>query len=751
MNFPKSSPDIPWWSGNARLPNLSGKLLGAHVAYAGLMVFCVGAIAAFELHVFDPAQPMYQQNLIILPNLARLGFGIGEGGKVIDTYPYFVIAALHLISSAFLGAGGLFHALKGPDVIEDKFYGYRWDDANKMTTILGIHLIFLGVGALLLVSKAMFFGGIYDSTISQVRLVSDPTLNPTTIFSYLVGLKGKFWLASVDNLEDIIGGHIYVALMCIAGGIWHILTQPFAWVKPLFVWSAEAYLSYSIGALSLMAFIATLFVSVNAIAVPVEFFGPTLSFGFHPFPALYSGDGTILTSRIWLANANLWLGVVFLGGHLFHALRVVGDRPPVVQLVYSSVENLSDTNRSLLFAGATSLLFWSSFDTLLPTLPQYIADVGGSNQQVGIVMGSLTFGLLLFKPTMGALSDQRGRKLVLGIATSVVAIAPLAYRFVDSIPLLILIRAFHGIAIAGFGTSYAALVADLSPVEKRGQLISSLSMARPIALFIGPALGGFLMSEFGYTTLFFSAGALGLLGLLCVAQIREEKKVSQPKTSPSAFSDYWQLLISPRFRIPFLVFLLGNLVFSSSSIFVALFIRETKVNLNVGWFFATAAIANLAVRLILGRVLDLYGRGLFISCGLVLSGLSLAVLSYAQSTLAFLFAALLEGAAAATWPPMLNTLVADRCSSEERGRAYSAALSGLDLGVVLAGYVMGSVAESLGYRGVYSLCAGIAFLTLIFFITLINKDLSSSLKFAIGRESDFYALEKAKKLKIPKN
>ncbi|MBW4573033.1 MAG: MFS transporter [Tolypothrix carrinoi HA7290-LM1] len=235
--------------------------------------------------------------------------------------------------------------------------------------------------------------------------------------------------------------------------------------------------------------IATLFVSVNAIAFPPEFFGPTLSFGFHPFPALYSGDGTILTSGIWLANANLWLGVVFLGGHLFHALRVVGDRPPVVQLVYSSVENLSDTNRSLLFAGATSLLFWSSFDTLLPTLPQYIADVGGSDQQVGLVMGSLTFGLLLLKPPMGVLSDQRSRKLVLGIATSVVAIAPLAYRFVDSIALLMLIRAFHGIAIAGFGTSYAALVADLSPVEKRGQLISSLSMARPIALFIGPALG----------------------------------------------------------------------------------------------------------------------------------------------------------------------------------------------------------------------------------------------------------------------
>lgn len=324
MSVPTNS-GIPWRAGNARLVDLSGRLLGAHVAHAGLIVLWVGAITLFEVAGFDSSRSMYEQGLIVLPNLARLGFGVSDGGVVVDTYPYFVIGAIHLISSAFLGAGGIFHAIKGPAKLESRFpaFGYRWDDANKMTSILGIHLVFLGLGAFLLVAKAMAFGGLYDPVSQTVRVITNPTLNPGTIWGYLFGAQGKLWIASVDNLEDVVGGHIWVGAMCMAGGFWHIRTTPFAWAKKLFVWSGEAYLSYSVGAVSLMAFIATLFVSVNSLVFPTEFFGSTLALSFDRFPVFVSSDG-VLTTRVWLANAHFWLGFVFLQGHLFHALRAAG-------------------------------------------------------------------------------------------------------------------------------------------------------------------------------------------------------------------------------------------------------------------------------------------------------------------------------------------------------------------------------------------------------------------------------------------
>jgi photosystem II CP43 chlorophyll apoprotein len=96
-----------------------------------------------------------------------------------------------------------------------------------MTTILGIHLIFLGVGAFLPVLKALYFGGVYDTWApggGDVRKITNPTLNPSAIFGYLLKLpfRGEGWIVSMGNLEDVIGGHVWLGSICIFGGIWHI-------------------------------------------------------------------------------------------------------------------------------------------------------------------------------------------------------------------------------------------------------------------------------------------------------------------------------------------------------------------------------------------------------------------------------------------------------------------------------------------------------------------------------------------------
>ncbi|KAI3898785.1 hypothetical protein MKW92_015401 [Papaver armeniacum] len=177
-----------------------------------------------------------------------------------------------LINLSVLGFGGIYHSLLGPETLEESFpfFGYVWKDRNKMTTILGIHLILLGIGAFLLVLKALYFGGVYDTWAPGGAI-------PSVIFGYLLKspFGGEGWIVSVDDLEDIIGGHVWLGSICIFGGIWHILTKPFAWARRALVWSGEAYLSYSLAALSVFGFIACCFVWFNNTAYPSEFYGPT--------------------------------------------------------------------------------------------------------------------------------------------------------------------------------------------------------------------------------------------------------------------------------------------------------------------------------------------------------------------------------------------------------------------------------------------------------------------------------------------
>ncbi|WP_334792950.1 MFS transporter [Nostoc sp.] len=397
----------------------------------------------------------------------------------------------------------------------------------------------------------------------------------------------------------------------------------------------------------------------------------------------------------------------------------------------------------MLILFTAGLLFWSSISSLLPTLPLYIDDVGASKQEIGIVMGSFAIGLLLSRPTLGRLADERGRKIVLVIGTIVAAIAPFGYLATQSIPLLILVRIFHGISIAAFTTGYSALIADLATNETRGEIIGYMSLTTPLGLAIGPALGGYLEATSGYGILFLLSAELGFVALLGIVQVTNPPMQTQEQTEANN-PNFWQILASPRVRVPTIVMLLVGLSLGAVHTFVSLFLKSTQVDFNGGLFFTAGAISSFSIRVFAGKASDRFGRGLFITFGIFCYVLALILLWQADSTIFFLLAAIAEGSGGGTLISMMITMMADRSLPQERGQVFAICIAGLDLGIAIAAPLLGTIADQVGYRNMFGYGAVITFVALVIFLTQSSKNLSSSLRFALGRAPDAYALNNLK-------
>ena len=327
------NPDVTygWWAGNAGVTNKSGKFIAAHIAHTGLIAFAAGGSTLWELARYNPEIPMGHQSSIFLAHLASIGIGFDEAGAWTGA-GVASIAIVHLILSMVYGAGGLLHSvlfvgdMQDSEVPQARKFKLEWDNPDNQTFILGHHLLFFGVAIIVFVEWARIHG-IYDPALGAVRTV-EYNLNLTTIWNH------QFDFLAIDSLEDVLGGHAFLAFLEITGGAFHIATKQvgeYTKFKGAGLLSAEAILSFSCAGLGWMAVVAAFWCAQNTTVYPEAWYGEVLNlkFGIAPYwvDSVDLSDGSAFfghTTRAALSNVHYYFGFFFLQGHLWHALRAMG-------------------------------------------------------------------------------------------------------------------------------------------------------------------------------------------------------------------------------------------------------------------------------------------------------------------------------------------------------------------------------------------------------------------------------------------
>ena len=345
---------------------------------------------------------------------------------------------------------------------------------------------------------------------------------------------------------------------------------------------------------------------------------------------------------------------------------------------------------TFLFAGSMFLLF-----AVLPVF--VVEELHGADSQVGLIMGAFALSALLVRPMTGRLVDQWSRKTLLSIGALIYCLAPALYTQVESVPVMLGLRLFHGLGIAAYTTAAGVIVADLAPPSRRGEGMGYYGMSLNLAMTIGPALGVMLIGYIGYNALFWLCAALAL-GSLVLSQLIQEP-ARAPQVGPPSRQWVSRTALFPGFIAVCMTFTFGAVVS-----FLPLFVKASNLG-NPGIYFSVYSIVVVVSRPFAGRLSDRFGRAAVIVPGLGCLAVAMITLAFSSTLPGILIAAALQGLGFGGVQPSIMALVVERSPTHERGAALATLMGAFDVGVGLSSIALGAVLEYTDFMVMF-LCAG---------------------------------------------
>ena len=146
-----------------------------------------------------------------------------------------------------------------------------------------------------------------------------------------------------------------------------------------------------------------------------------------------------------------------------------------------------------------------------------IAEVLGlSHADIGPIFSAALLGSLLGALSFGALADRFGRKRMLVIATFAFGVFTFATAEARSFHSLLLVRFLAGIGLGGATPCFITLASEYAPRSRRATVTSLIWTAFPLGVITGSFLNAYLLSAFGWQSIFLIGGIFPLAILLAL-------------------------------------------------------------------------------------------------------------------------------------------------------------------------------------------------------------------------------------------
>lgn len=371
---------------------------------------------------------------------------------------------------------------------------------------------------------------------------------------------------------------------------------------------------------------------------------------------------------------------------------------------------------------ASSFLFFSSFNMIIPELPAYLSSLGGEDYK-GLIIALFTLSAGLSRPFSGKLADKIGRIPVMMVGATVCFVVGLLYPILTFVSGFLFLRFAHGFSAGFTPTGASAYVADIVPFQKRGEAMGIQSLFGSLGMAAGPAVGGWIASIWSINTVFYCAAFTSIFSILILLRLKETLQEKEP-LSANLFKLTRHEIIEKRVLLPSIILFLSVFSFGVVLTIIPDFSAYLGIK-NKGLFFAVFTISSLGIRLIAGKTSDRYGRVVVLRAAVICMMLAMVAVAYAETKLVLLSSGVLFGAAVGMYSPTTTAWVVDLSLDKFRGRAlatmYIFLESGIGVGAVISGWLYANNPEN--FRLVFLTSGGVAFLAflILFFIKRDRK------------------------------
>lgn len=372
--------------------------------------------------------------------------------------------------------------------------------------------------------------------------------------------------------------------------------------------------------------------------------------------------------------------------------------------------------RDFIFLCLARLAFFGSMAFLLAVFPLYVVKIGGDKSDIGIVIGAFTLPIVILSPFVGRAADEWGRKGLMITGTVIFVISAILYNFAASLFLLILLRMFHGSGLSAFNTASSAYVADMAPIERRGEAMGYFGMVANLALAIAPALGVIIVDKYNFTILFIIAAGTACAALAITSVLRDKYRPPLRETGRPRPALFHKASFFPSFIMASLSVTWGAVV----SFFI-LFAMERNIS-NPGYFFTAFAVVLIASRTVAGIMSDRLGREAVIIPGLVMTAIGMWTLCLANSMSMLMVVALIYGIGFGSAQPTLMAFTVDRVGGEGRGAAMGMLGASFDVGIAFGSVILGFVLQYTSFVVMFIIAGVVPLLGMAVFIIVTQKN-----------------------------